>query len=603
MTRFVQLSLWLLLACSLSSQSKGQVIRQAVVGPQSVTANDVDAQFEKLLADEWEMRLQDSPTFATNVGDLRFNDRLGNATIEDTKKEQQQVIKLHQRLLKLDRSQLNSANQTHYDIFNHMLMDAIAEFPFDMHLIPITNRWGFHIWFPDLPRNTPFNTVKNYDDFISRLNDFGRYTDEHIDVMRVGMERGLTLPAVVMEGLDQTIAPHVVTDPEQSLLFKPLQKMPATFTDADRKRLTAEAKSAITKVVSPAFARFLKFMKTEYIPSCRGSIGASALPKGREYYRNRVKHFTTLDISPEQVHDIGQKEVRRIRKEMEAIIRKVKFDGDLPAFLEHLRTDPKFYATSKHQLMADVALIMKRMDAELPKLFKTLPRTPCGLREVPDYIAPKTTAAYYSRPTGDGTRPGIYFLNTFNLKSRPLYAMEALSFHEALPGHHLQLALQQELDLPNFRRFSGYTVFIEGWGLYSERLGLEVGFYEDPYSDFGRLTYEMWRACRLVVDTGIHYLGWTRQQAIEFMQKNSALSLHNITSEVDRYISWPGQALAYKIGELEIRKLRKQAESALGDDFDVREFHDVVLRDGSIPLSVLNTNVQRYIANTKKANR
>jgi uncharacterized protein (DUF885 family) len=353
---------------------------------------------------------------------------------------------------------------------------------------------------------------------------------------------------------------------------------------------------AIRTSVVPGYRRFLEFMERHYVPAARATIGASELPRGREYYRFAIRKFTTLDLTAEEVHQTGMSEVRRIRAEMLDVIRKTGFDGDFAAFVDFLRTDPRFYAPSAEQLQKEVAFILKRMEGELPRMFKKLPRTPCGIREVPSYIAPRSTAAYYQMPAGDGSRAGFYFINTYDLKSRPLYALEALSFHEAVPGHHLQLALQQELaDLPNFRRFSGFTSYIEGWALYAERLGLELGFYTDPYSDFGRLTYEMWRACRLVVDTGVHDLGWTREQAIEFMAENTALSMHNIEAEVDRYISWPGQALAYKIGELKVRELRARAEEQLGERFDVREFHDVVLRSGSIPLGMLDRNVNAYI--------
>jgi uncharacterized protein (DUF885 family) len=343
-------------------------------------------------------------------------------------------------------------------------------------------------------------------------------------------------------------------------------------------------------------------MKAEYLPAARGSIAASALPSGREFYRYRVKHFTTLDVTPEEIHQLGLSEVKRIRAEMASVIQESGFEGSFDAFLDFLRTDSQFYATSGDQLQKEIAYVLKRMDGQLPRLFKTLPRMPYGIRLVPEYIAPRTTAAYYSRPAGDGTRAGFYYINVFNLKGRPLYQIEALSLHEAVPGHHLQIAIQQELTgLPKFRQYAGFTAFVEGWALYAERLGLEVGFYENPYSNFGRLSYEMWRACRLVVDTGMHYLGWTRRQAIQFMRNNTALSLHNITAEVDRYISWPGQALAYKMGELKIRELRQRAEGKLGERFDVRDFHQVVLEAGSVPLDVLDRNVQRYIDKTMGA--
>ena len=337
------------------------------------------------------------------------------------------------------------------------------------------------------------------------------------------------------------------------------------------------------------------------MPHARDTIAAAALPQGREFYRHRVQSFTTTDMTPDEVHQLGLAEVKRIRAEMDEVIREVGFEGDFAAFVEFLRTDPQFYATSEEQLMKEVSYVLKSMDGKLPLLFGKLPRMPYGIRPVPDYVAPRTTAAYYQQPTGDGTKAGFYYVNTYDLKSRPLFNIEALSLHEAVPGHHLQLALQQELpDMPEFRRFTDFTAFVEGWALYSERLGLEAGFYEDPYSNFGRLTMEMWRACRLVVDTGMHYFGWTREQAIEFLTENSALAKHDIQAEVDRYISWPGQALAYKVGELKIRALRQHAEEQLGENFDLREFHDVVLSAGGVPMDILEENVRAWVANSSQ---
>jgi uncharacterized protein (DUF885 family) len=374
--------------------------------------------------------------------------------------------------------------------------------------------------------------------------------------------------------------------------------------EADRRSITQAGCAAILDSVVPGYQALLQFMLDEYIPAGREDIAASSLPDGRAFYEHRVRKNTTLDLTPQQVHDIGVDEVRRIRGEMEETIRRVGFQGSFREFVEFLRTDERFYVDTPDALMKEVALIMKKMDGELPRLFKTLPRTPYGLRQIPDFIAPKTTTAYYFLPAGDGTTAGFYYVNTYDLKSRPLYEYEALSLHEAVPGHHLQLALQMELkDIPDFRRFGGITAFIEGWALYAERLGLEVGFYQDRYSDFGRLTFEMWRATRLAVDTGMHYLGWMRQRAIDYMAENTALSLLNITNEVDRYIAWPGQAIAYKIGEIKIRELRALAEEKLGPEFDIREFHDVVLESGGIPLDVLEANVKRWLAGQAAANQ
>jgi uncharacterized protein (DUF885 family) len=339
-------------------------------------------------------------------------------------------------------------------------------------------------------------------------------------------------------------------------------------------------------------------MREEYVPQCRTTIAASALPNGREYYRYCVHKYTTLDdMTPEEAHATGLAEVARIRREMDQIIRDLKFDGDFAAFIEHLRTDPQFYAKTPEELDKDASLILKRMDGLLPKFFGRLPRMPYGIREVPAYIAPQSTSAYYQGPSGDGTRAGYFYINTSNLPSRPLYTLESLCLHEAVPGHHLQIALQHEIESqPKFRKYTSFTAFTEGWALYAEHLGLDAGFYEDPYSNFGRLTMEAWRACRLVVDTGIHSMGWTREQAVDYMKANTALSDHDVRSEVDRYIGWPGQALAYKTGEMKIRALRADAEKQLGEKFDLRAFHDMMLASGGVPLPVLEENVNQWLA-------
>jgi uncharacterized protein (DUF885 family) len=551
---------------------------------------------QKLLDDSWEFRMRSSPVWATRVGDHRWNNQLGRYKVNDYLARLRSNRAFLKRLDAIDRAALSRTDQNNFDIFRRGLADAIGESEFDSYQMPITNRWGFHISFPSLRNEVPLKTVADYENYIARLREFKRVTNEHIELMRLGIKNELTLPAIVLAAYRKPIESHIVDDPVKSLLYEPLGNMPPSFSDQSRKQLIETAKSAIDSSVVPAYREFLKFMEKEYVPACRTSVGASALPRGREYYRFLVKKFTTLDLTPEQVHETGHAEVKRIHAEMDEIIKQVEFDGDFEAFVKFLRTDPRFYPKTAKELMKETAYVAKRMDAALPKLFGRLPRTPFGLREVPSYIAPQTTSAYYKRPAGDGTAPGYYFVNTYNLKSRPLYSVEALTLHEAAPGHHLQIALQQEIsDLPLFRRFDGFTAFIEGWALYAERLGLEVGFYKDPYSDFGRLNYEMWRACRLVVDSGMHYFGWTRKQAIEFMAKNTALSMHNITSEVDRYISWPGQALAYKTGELKIRELRKFAESQLLDGFDVRRFHDTVLGSGSVPLNVLEQNIRAFV--------
>jgi uncharacterized protein (DUF885 family) len=415
--------------------------------------------------------------------------------------------------------------------------------------------------------------------------------------MREGMRTGATMPRVVLEGFDVTIASHVVEDPEQSVFWTPFAAMPGTMPDGERERLREEARSAIAQAIVPGYRTLLDFFTREYVPAARETTGASDLPSGNLFYEHRVRLYTTLDRTPVEIHDLGKREVERIRGEMEEVMRGVGFRGDFAAFLRFLRTDPRFYARTPEQLLREAAWIAKRMDGALPALFGRLPRLPYGVQPVPAHLAPKYTGGrYISAPPG-GTQPGYYWVNTYALDSRPLYTLEALTLHEAVPGHHLQIALAQELEgLPPLRRNVYHSAFGEGWGLYSERLGLEAGFYADPYSNFGRLTYEMWRACRLVVDTGLHALGWTREQAMEFLASNTALSLHEVQTETDRYISWPGQALAYKMGELHIRDLRERAETTLGDRFDVRAFHDAILANGSVPLDVLSDIVDRWIA-------
>jgi len=415
-------------------------------------------------------------------------------------------------------------------------------------------------------------------------------------LMRLGLQSGYKPPRVTLDGIVESLQSHLVNDPEQSVFFQPCLNFPASINESHKLRLSNEIRATIRDSVLPAYSALLKFLLSEYLLSAREGIAAAELPDGRAFYQHRIRYFTTLNLTPEAVHQTGLEEVRRIRTEMDSIIRTTGFAGNFRAFLDYLRTDSRFYVSSPEQLLKETAYVLKRIDGELPRLFKTLPRLSYGIRAIPEFSAPGNTAAYYQPGAGDGTRAGTYYVNTYDLKSRPLYEIEALSLHEAVPGHHLQIAMQQELgELPNFRRFTGFTAFVEGWALYAERLGLEVGFYTDPYSDFGRLSYEMWRACRLVVDTGMHALGWTRQQAIDFMAENTSSTLLNITNEVDRYIGWPGQALAYKIGELKIRELRAQAEEELGPRFDRREFHDLLLGSGAVSLDVLETLVHSWI--------
>lgn len=552
-------------------------------------------QFQQLVAHEWEFRMQENPLFATYCGDHRFNDRLPHVTEDDFARQLTKMREFRRRQQTIDRNALTSIEQLNYDIFQRLLDNEIKEFEFCAYLMPISKASGFHISFPELFQFIPLETVNDYENYIARIAAFKAYTGEFIDLMRTGIREGYLPPRVTLEGIENSLKAHIVDSVEQSTLYTPFEQFPRDISETDRQDLCKKATAAILQSVVPAYQDLQTFVKDEYFPAAREEIGASTLPNGCEFYEHRIRYYTSLTLTPEEIHETGHAEVKRLRAEMQNIIEKVGFEGDFQAFVNFLCTEPRFYAKTPEELLKEVALVLKKMDGELPQLFKTLPRMPYGIRPIPAYSAPGNTTAYYHPPAGDGTRAGFYYVNTYDLKSRPFYEIEALSLHEAVPGHHLQIALQQELDLPKFRRFGGFTAFVEGWALYAERLGLGRGFYEDPYSNFGRLSYEMWRACRLVVDTGIHTLGWTRQQAIDFMAENSSLTLLNITNEVDRYISWPGQALAYKIGELKVTELRKKAEQALGMRFDVREFHDVLLGSGAVPLDVLENMIIRWV--------
>ncbi len=559
----------------------------------SETAHD---QLHQLLAEEWNLRLEEDPLLATSVGEHRYNDRLPAATVSDFERRADVWREMLERLGRIDRDHLDPADRINYRMFERQLRDDIANVDFKAYLIPITVDQGFHIGFARLPTQMPLATVDDYDDYVARLQAFPGYVTQHIALMREGLRSGMTLPRVVLAGYEVTIETHVVDRPANSVFHVPFDVFPTGIPEAERERLREAGRAAIVEAVVPGYQSFLDFMVNEYIPSARATTGAVDLPNGREYYAYLIRHFTTLDLSPAEIHQIGLEEVERIRSEMRDVIAGTGFRGDFTSFLRFLRTDPRFYARTPEQLLKEASHIAKQMDAQLPSLFKTLPRLPYGVAPVPDHLAPKYTGGRYVGAPIGSTRPGYYWVNTYALESRPLYVLEALTLHEAVPGHHLQNALRQELEgLPDFRRFANVAAFGEGWGLYAERLGLEAGFYTDPYSNFGRLTYEMWRACRLVVDTGLHAMGWTRSQAMEFLAANTALSLHEITTETDRYISWPGQALAYKIGELKIRELRRRAEEALGERFDVRTFHDAVLSSGEIPLPVLEDQIQAYI--------
>jgi uncharacterized protein (DUF885 family) len=553
-----------------------------------------------LMAAEWEFELREDPLMATSVGDRRYDDRLPHVALTDQARRRDSLQSYLRRLGEIDRATLDPQDRVSAAMLEERLRIALGEIAGGEERIPILADAGFHTGLAMLPARQPRQTVPEVERYVARLHQVPRYFREHIANMRRGMRDGFTMPRIVLDGYEGTIDAHLVEHVDSSVFFTPLTRLADNFPQADRERLQAAARRVIRDSVITAYREFLTFMTSEYIPAARTTTAAYDLPGGREHYEMQIRKYTTLPLTADSIHRIGIAEVARIEREMGEVMRGVGHTGTLAQFIAKLRSDPQFYPTTPDELLQRAAWISKRMDGQLPSLFRTLPRQPYGVEAVPAHIAPKYTAGRYIEAPPGSTESGKYWVNTYDLPSRTLYTLEALTLHEAVPGHHLQIALSRELTgLPEFRRNTYISAFGEGWGLYAERLGMEAGFYTDPYSDFGRLTYEMWRACRLVIDTGLHTKGWSRQQAMDYMAARTALSLHEIRTETDRYISWPGQALAYKLGELTIRRLRAEAEDALGSRFDIREFHDVVLRNGSVPLPVLEAEVRTWIGEAR----
>jgi len=551
--------------------------------------------FNNLLDEVWEWRLAEFPMFASQLGDRRYNDRWSDESLEAVARRQRQTREFLQRVYAIDRSELDDENQLNYELFRRLLQDSVDSFAFNDHLLPFSQRGGVQ----NLDNNTnslSFATVKDYEDWLARMGKIDVVIEQVIDRAERGRKSGVMSPRILMQRIPDQIAVQLVDDPEASPFNKVFTEMPDSISDDDRKRLRTLARDTISKTVLPAYRKLDRYFSGTYLPASRESIGLSELPSGNEWYEYLARQFTTTQMSPDEIHRLGLDEVRRIRDEMQEIIDELGFGGSFSDFLTFLRSDPQFYFDNPDDLYEAYLATSKRIDPELVRLFGKLPRMPYGVKPIPDSIAPDTTTAYYSRPAADGSRAGTYWVNLYKPEVRPKYEIEVLSVHEAMPGHHLQIALQQELgDMPNFRRFTGFTAFVEGWGLYSEGLGRELGLYTDLYSKFGALTYEMWRAVRLVVDTGIHYRGWTRQQAIDFFKDNAAKTELDIINEIDRYIGMPGQALAYKIGQLKMKAIRTRAELALGDDFDVRAFHDELLGGGALPLDILEQRMDAWL--------
>ena len=558
----------------------------------SAVADDRET-LHKLFEDEWQWQLRDLPEGATSIGDRRYDDRLADRSAAAWTKRRGHARELLTRIEAIDRSKLSADDQLNYDLFLYQARSTVEQSRFPVELTPVDQMTGIHMLLGELAQQIPRDTVKDYENFIARLRAYPRAVDDTIALLRRGAESGVTPPRVILRDVADLIANQLVDDPAKSPIY---ELAFANMRVGEQERLRKEALDAIRTDVLPAIRKLHAFWKDEYYPKTRQAIAWTSVPQGKEWYAYLVKLHTTTDLTPEQIHELGLSEVKRIRGEMEKVKGEAKFEGTLAEFFTFLRTDPRFYYDTREGLLVAYRDITKRIDPELTRLFGKLPRLPYGVVPIPAYSEKTNTTAYYNGGSPEANRPGYYYVNLYDLKSRPKWEMEALSLHESVPGHHLQIALAQELEnVPKFRRFGGFNAYVEGWGLYAESLGPELGMYTDPYSKFGQLTYEMWRAVRLVVDTGMHAKGWTRQQAIDFFVANSSKPLHDIEVEIDRYLTWPGQALGYKIGELKIKELRARAERTLGPKFDVRAFHDTVLGAGPLPLSLLETRVNAWI--------
>ena len=565
-----------------------------------VAAQDAATAMARLFADERAFTWREDPLAATNDGVRDFDDRLPSVAPDDHARRLAADREFLRRLRAIDRATLSTFDQVSYDLFDFMVSQRVNLARYRDWRVPLNSDSGFYADILQLHDLHAPRSVRDYENYIARLRDVPRYFRENIANMRTGMADGFVLPAEIAGGISKVIASAQYDDAETSPFWTPFGQFPASVAGAERARLEAAGRNAILESVIPAYAEFQAFFEKEYRPRARGTIAATALPEGEAYYGDLVRYFTTLpDETAQRIHATGLAEVRRIRGEMESIVREVGFSGSFAEFLVHLRTDPKYYAGSPEDLLRRAAWITREIDGRMPEFFGRIPRAPYTVKPVPAALAPNYTGGRYN--PGPLGAAGEYWVNTYALENRPLYVLPALTLHEAAPGHHTQGAIARELEnVPPFRRNFYPHAFGEGWGLYSEFLGVEMGVYHTPYEHFGRLTYEMWRACRLVVDTGMHALGWSRQRALGYLKENTALSEHEIRTEIDRYIAWPAQALAYKVGELKILELRRRAEHELGERFDIRAFHDAVLGQGGVTLPVLEREIDAYISRARR---
>jgi len=556
-----------------------------------------DESFNQILDDEWKRGIQENPVYASNMGDKSANQDWPDISEGAVRERQKKTREVLEQIRSMDPQSLSIENQLNYRLFLYNYERSVRGQKFDSHLLTFGQRGGIQLEH-ETAEGLSFNTSQDYKDWLVRLEKLPALIDQHINLGRLGIERKITAPNILMQRVAKQIQLQLVDNPEDSPFFNIFRDIPENIQDHEA--IQSMARDVIKSKVIPAYNKLNEFFTKEYLPASRTTYGVLDLPNGFEWYENLARYHTTTDLTPDEIHEIGLSEVERIRSEMQEVIDSLEFDGSFNDFLTFLRTDPQFYYETEDELLEAYLATSKKIDPEMVSLFKVLPRTPYGIKPIPMESAPDTTTAYYMRPAADGSRAGYYYVNLYRPDVRPKYEIEVLSVHEAVPGHHLQIALAMELEgIPNFRRYSGYTAYVEGWGLYSESLGYDIGLYSDPYSRFGALTYDMWRAVRLVVDTGMHYKGWTRQEAIDFFTANAAKTEQDIINEIDRYLVMPGQALAYKIGQLKILELKNKAKEQLGDDFDIKEFHHAVLSQGALPLAVLEENIETYLLEIK----
>lgn len=588
----------LLAACTAQQAGPGTA---AAPAPASTASANPNQQLDSLAEAFFEAGLELSPVGATSLGDNRYNHIYTVGFSPDIRARSRALNQEYEtRLRAIDPASLDAEHQLTYEIFRRELEESREGERFPQHLVPLNQFFNFTASFVQMGAGTglhPFRTVDDYEDFLGRIRGFEQAIDITIANLREGMAKGIVQPRVLMERVLPQLSAHVVDDPTSSLFYGPITSMPATFSAEDRARLTAEYTAAIRDRVVPSFRKLHDFVRDEYMPRTRTTVGLSALPDGRAWYEYQVRSVTTTDLTPEQIHDIGLAEVARIHREMETVMRQVGWQGDLKSFMQHLSTDPRYRYTTREEMLADYRAAQARIDASTDRLFDVKPRANYEIRPVEPFRERSFSGGSYTPASLDGTRPGVFHLNTYDPPGRPRYGMESLLIHEGSPGHHFQISIARELEhLPRLRRFGGYTAYSEGWGLYAETLGKELGLYQDPYQYFGYLSSELWRAIRLVLDTGIHAKGWTLEQAKEYARQNSANSETNIQAEVERFAAIPGQALAYKVGEMKITELRRRAQAALGPRFDIKAFHRAVLEDGALPMDVLDAKINRWIA-------